>query len=65
VVIAAGLTIANLDPFHGLNAGFIALCFNFAVAGIVSALTRVRVTSFEEISPEIAPAQPNSVASFN
>lgn len=56
VAIAATLTLTNRDPFHGLNAGFLALCFNFAVTAIVSALTRVRVTGFEEIPAEVTSA---------
>lgn len=67
IVIAAALTLANRDPFHGLNAGFLALCFNFAVTGIVSALTRVRFESFDDIPGELAPAgnaRSGSVASL-
>ena len=56
VTIAAVLTLTNRDPFHGLNAGFLALFFNFSVTAIVSALTRVRIASFDEIPPEIASA---------
>jgi solute:Na+ symporter, SSS family len=54
VTIAAVLTLTNRDPFHGLNAGFLALCVNFAVTVLVSALTRVRVASFDEIPGEVA-----------
>jgi SSS family solute:Na+ symporter len=54
VAIAAALTLTNRDPFHGLNAGFLALCFNFAVTAIVSAVSRVRIASFDEIPAEIA-----------
>jgi solute:Na+ symporter, SSS family len=66
VSIAGFLTLTNRDPFHGLNAGFLALCFNFAVTVIVSAFTRVRVTSFDEIPVEIgsvtaAPATPLAI----
>ncbi len=57
VVIAAALTLTNRDPFHGLNAGFIALCFNFAVTGLVSALTPIRIASFDELP---VPAEPAS-----
>ena len=39
VLIAALLMIGKHDPIIGLNAGFIALCCNFAVTGVVSFLT--------------------------
>lgn len=39
VAIAAVLMLTQHDPVIGLNAGFIALCFNFAVTAIVSMLT--------------------------
>ncbi len=65
VAIAAALTFTNRDPYHGLNAGFLALCFNFAVTCIVSALTRARISSIDEIPAELASAQPPSVASLD
>jgi SSS family solute:Na+ symporter len=61
--IAAGLSIAAFlmltgrDPYMGLNAAFIALCFNFAVTGIVSLLTPVRVAGFDEPVPTLAASQ--------
>jgi len=39
VLIAVLLMLGKHDPIMGLNAGFIALCFNFAVTGLVSLLT--------------------------
>jgi solute:Na+ symporter, SSS family len=39
VVMAVLLMLSGHDPLVGLNAGFIALCLNLAVTGIVSALT--------------------------
>ncbi len=54
VIIAAALTMTNRDPFHGLNAGFLALCFNFAVTVIVSALTRARIKSFGDLPVELS-----------
>lgn len=65
VVIAAALTLTNRDPFHGLNAGFLALCVNFAVTIIVSAVTRARVTSFDAIPAELAPAQTGAAATLD
>ncbi len=36
IFIAVVLMLTKRDPYFGLNAGFIALCFNFAVTGVVS-----------------------------
>jgi SSS family solute:Na+ symporter len=33
------LMLSGRDPFHGLNAGFLALCLNFMVTGVVSYCT--------------------------
>ena len=38
---SVGLLLTHHDPFHGLNAGFLSLCLNFAVTGIVSYCTPV------------------------
>jgi SSS family solute:Na+ symporter len=65
IVIAAVLTLTNRDPFHGLNAGFLAMCFNFAITGIVSSLTAVRVAGFDEISAEVASAPRGPVSDFD
>lgn len=54
IAIASLLMLTGRDPYHGINAGFIALVFNFAVVGVVSALTKVRVSGFEE--PELVTA---------
>jgi SSS family solute:Na+ symporter len=40
VGIAAFLMLTQRDPFMGWNAGFIALCVNFAITGVVSLLTK-------------------------
>ena len=48
ISLAALLMFTGRDPYHGLNAGFIALCFNFAVTGLVSALTPLRANGFNE-----------------
>ncbi len=39
ITVVACLVLSKRDPFMGVNAGFIALCCNFAVAGVVSLLT--------------------------
>ncbi len=51
IALASVMILAGWDPFHGWNAGFLALCLNFVVTGVVSALTRVRVAGFEEAVP--------------
>jgi solute:Na+ symporter, SSS family len=59
--IAAGIGLAALlmltgrDPYHGVNAGCIALGLNFAVTGLVSVFTPVRLSGFEEPALAIAP----------
>jgi solute:Na+ symporter, SSS family len=58
ISIAVFLVLTGRDPYRGLNAGFIALCFNFAVTGVVSLFTRARVGGFEEVLPILAPVQP-------
>jgi len=35
----AGLMLSHHDPFHGVNAGFLALCVNFAITLLVSKTT--------------------------
>lgn len=44
------------QAYHGLNPGFVALCFNFVVTGIVSLLTRMRATGFERVIPDLESA---------
>ena len=51
VLIAVVLMLTNHDPVMGLNAGFIALCFNFAVTAVVSVLTS---TDQCEFAPDFA-----------
>lgn len=46
VLIAVLLMLSKHDPIMGLNAGFIALCFNFAVTGVVSLLTSTGESGF-------------------
>lgn len=55
ISLAVFLMLAGRDPFHGLNAGFIALSFNFAVTALVSSLTTARVAGFDEAYPELVP----------
>lgn len=55
--VAIFLMLAGQDPYQGVNAGFIALCFNFAVTGLVSLITPVRVAEFDETLPSLAAPQ--------
>jgi len=48
VLTVAFLMLSQRDPFHGLNAGFCALCMNFAVTAVVSLLTPVHAPGFDE-----------------
>ena len=58
ICLAAFLMLTGRDPYHGLNAGFIALCCNFALTGVISLLTRVHVAGFEESLPLVAASEP-------
>jgi hypothetical protein len=51
ISIAVFLILTGRDPYRGFNAGFIALCFNFAVTCFVSVLTPIRVAGFDETPP--------------
>jgi solute:Na+ symporter, SSS family len=53
VFLAVLLMLSKHDPLMGLNAGFIALCFNFAVTALVSLLTYDRDSGF---APEFTSA---------
>jgi SSS family solute:Na+ symporter len=50
IAIAVGLMLSGRDPYMGVNAGFIALCCNFAVTAVVSVCTPVRASGFDEPS---------------
>jgi solute:Na+ symporter, SSS family len=54
VGITALLLLSKHDPFFGLNAGFVALCVNFAVTVGVSAVTPVQASGFEEQVKQVA-----------
>ena len=63
IAIAVFLMLTGRDPYRGVNAGFIALCCNFAITAVVSLLTTVRVSGFDEILPPVAPATNGNGAS--
>ena len=60
IAVAMFLMLTGRDPYHGLNSGFIALCFNFAVTGVVSLLTPVRDAGFDETVPALVPSPPGT-----
>jgi solute:Na+ symporter, SSS family len=48
ICIAAALMLTGRDPYRGLNPGFIALCANFVVTGVVSWLTRATLAGWNQ-----------------
>ena len=48
IVMVALLMLSKHDPFMGVNAGFVALCFNVAATGAVSLLTSAHRSGFEQ-----------------
>lgn len=53
LVIGTGIAVflmlaGHEQEYHGLNPGFLGLCFNFAVTGLVSKFTTARVLGFGE-----------------
>ncbi len=58
--LAAFLILTGHDPYNGINAGFLALCLNFAVTLVVSRLTTVRVAGFAEIAPAVGTSGENA-----
>jgi len=54
IAVAVFFMLTGRDPYHGVNAGLIALGFNFGVTGVVSLLTTVRVPGFDEEFPSLA-----------
>jgi len=57
ISIAVFLMLTRQDPYRGLNAGFIALCFNFVATALVSLLTSVRVPGFDDTLPSFAASR--------
>lgn len=49
IAVALVLMLSQRDPFHGMNAGFVALCINFVVTGIVSYCTPVEPYRLDEM----------------
>ena len=55
--VALVLMLSQRDPFHGLNAGFLAFCINFLVTGIVSYCTPVEPYRLDEAPASAIPAE--------
>jgi SSS family solute:Na+ symporter len=51
VGVAMILVFTKRDPWVGLNAGFVALCLNFAVTVVVSVLTPAQPNGLEVPNP--------------
>jgi SSS family solute:Na+ symporter len=64
ICVAVFLMLTGRDPYYGVNAGFIALCCNFAITGMVSLLTRVRVAGFDDTRLALAASQSRDSASL-
>jgi SSS family solute:Na+ symporter len=62
IATTLALMLTGRDPYHGLNAGFIALCLNFAASAAVSALTSARAGGFEEMAAATAVPDADSAA---
>jgi len=54
IAVTLSFMLTGHDPYYGVNAGLIALALNFGVTGVVSLLTTVRVSGFEERLPALA-----------
>lgn len=52
----AALVLANRDPFHGMNAGFVGLCANFGAIVLVSLLGPARAAAMEATVEDFPPA---------
>jgi SSS family solute:Na+ symporter len=46
----AFLALTHRDPWHGLNAGFLALCLNFAIVAVISSIWPAKTTE-EDMFP--------------
>jgi solute:Na+ symporter, SSS family len=57
IILAVFLMLTGRDPYYGVNAGFVALCCNFAVTTVVSLVTRVHASGFDETLSAVAASQ--------
>lgn len=65
IAAVAFLMLTKRDPWMGLNAGFIALCLNFAVAGVITLLKPANIGQSERIFSSLAPPPPHHTAKMN
>jgi len=63
-IVALLFMLTGRDPYHGVNAGLIALGCNFGMTGVVSLLTPMRIASFEEILPAAAASRSGTSVSL-
>jgi SSS family solute:Na+ symporter len=63
IVLSVALMLTGRDPYHGLNAGFLALGLNFAVTAAVTALTPEDASGFDQ--PELPLAAHSPEATFS
>lgn len=52
IAMVAFMMLSNRDPYHGVNAGFLALCVNFAVTGAVTLLSPVQLKGLQNPLPQ-------------
>lgn len=58
VACAAFLIVSKRDPLRGVNAGFVALCANFAITVLVSMLAPVKATGLADGAQSTTGARP-------
>jgi solute:Na+ symporter, SSS family len=64
ISLAMFLMLTGRDPYYGVNAGFVALCCNFAITAVITLLWPVRITRFEETLPILNGSQSGESANF-
>ena len=64
ISLAVFLMLTGRDPYYGVNAGFVALCCNFALTAVITLLWPVRIAQFEETLPILDGSQSGDSASF-
>ena len=65
ISVTAVLMLTGRDPYYGLNAGLIALGFNFVTTGLVSLLAPRRAARRDETVTEFAASQTGDEASHS
>ena len=55
IAISAFLVLTNRDPFIGLHAGFIGLCFNFVTCGTITLVCPAEHSGFEKRLARFVP----------